>query len=281
MTLDDIDFGALYREHLQQHRLAPKTAEAWDSRAAEYAASHRGAAGRSSYVDDFLALLDLRGARSVLDVGCGPGTLALPLAVRLDAVWALDYSPRMLQQLQQQAQARGVQNVHTVQRAWEDDWADVPVCDVAIASRSTTVDDLEAALLKLQAHARLRVALTYPVGGGFVDPELLRLVGGGVPPVPDHLLLLGLLHRMGQVPTVALIHTPSRLAGCDSFESFLQRLQWSTGELDSAARARVRSWFEADPVRALAGGAPMRWAFVQWDVQGPASPRCTDLRPAV
>ena len=36
MTLDDVDFGALYREHMQRNRLVPKPASAWDTRAADY-----------------------------------------------------------------------------------------------------------------------------------------------------------------------------------------------------------------------------------------------------
>jgi SAM-dependent methyltransferase len=272
VRLEEIDFAAMYREALQRSRLVPKPAEAWDTRAASYAGQHGGAgqpgkAGKSStYVADFIARMNLGGARSLLDVGCGPGTLALPLAARLAEVVALDYSPRMLEQLQAQALAEGVGNVRTVRRAWDDDWSDLPVCDIAIASRSTTVDDLEAALRKLQQHARLRVYLTYPVGGVFVDRELIALSGQAVPEVPDHFLLLGMLHRMGVVPRVDILQTPSRLANCSGFDEFAERLAWSTGPLDAAAQRRLRDWYEADPERAARGGSPMRWAFIGWDV---------------
>ncbi len=265
-----IDYGALYRRHMQHNRLLPKPASAWDSRARDYGRN----AGKSRYADDFLARLPLHGARTLLDVGCGPGTLALPLARRLDRVVALDYSAAMLDQLQARAAAEGIDNIRCLHRAWEDDWSDVPVCDIAIASRSTTVDDLEAALDKLQAHARLHVALTVQVGGAFIDEHIIDALAIDVPRLPDHLLLLGMLHARGVHPRVDFIETPSRLAGAASFDEFAARVAWSTGPFDEAARQRLQQWYEADPARAAKGGAPMRWAFVSWDVAGGRGAQC-------
>ncbi|WP_312257559.1 hypothetical protein [Stutzerimonas nitrititolerans] len=49
---------------------------------------------------------------------------------------ALDYNPGRLNCLQARIDELGLDNVHPLQRAWEDDWSDVPVCDILIASRS-------------------------------------------------------------------------------------------------------------------------------------------------
>lgn len=265
MTLDEIDFGALYREHMQRHRLVPKPASAWNGRAADYGRPKAAGSG-GSYVDDFLARLDLRDVRSVLDIGCGPGTLALPLARRVEQVTALDYSEGMLQQLHERAAEAGVHHIRALHRAWEDDWSDLPVHDLVIASRSTTVDDLEAALDKMARHARLRACFTYPADGHFVGRDILQALQITLPAVPDVLLALGMLRRKGVLPRLDCIEMPSRLAGCASFDEFEQRVTWSTGPIDEAARARLRAWYDADPERAARGGQPMRWAFVSWDV---------------
>lgn len=256
-----IDYAALYRAQMRRRGLVPKPAAAWDARAPEYGRN----GGRSRYVEDFIGKMDLAGARSLLDVGCGPGTLALPLAARLERVVALDYSERMLEQLRLRADEQGTANVEPLLRAWEDDWSDLPVFDVAIASRSTIVDDLEAAIAKLNAHARLRVYVTYPVDGHLLDPELLDLTGTEMPATPDYLLLLGMLRAIGAFPRVDYIMTPNRLAGSAGFDEFARRLSWFVGELDAAATDRLRRWYEADPERARAGGAPTRWVFVGWE----------------
>lgn len=87
-----------------------------------------------------------------------------------------------------------------------------------------------------------------------------------VPRAPPPLWLLGMLHQRGLQPRVDVIETPSRLAGCRDFDEFAQRVAWSTGPFDEAARERLRRWYLADPERAARGGAPMQWTFVAWDV---------------
>lgn len=260
MTLDDIDFAALYREHMQRWSAVPKSSMDWDSRATSYAKN----SGQSNYIEDFIARLDLSGASTLLDVGCGPGTLALPLANRLHRIVALDYSAGMLKSLSERAQTKGITNIETRHLAWADEWIGVPVCDVAIASRSTTVADLGAALAKLTAHARRRVVITYPASGHFIDDQILAVVGVSPLPLPDVLLVLGILRQAGIQPTLDYIATPSRLARCADFDEFALRVAWSAGPLDAAARQRLKTWYEADPQRALAGGRGMRWAFISW-----------------
>src|SRR5690606_39529699 len=132
MTLDAIDFAALYREHLRQSGRSPKSASEWDRRAGDLNRSSQA----SRYASDFICRMSLAGARTLLDIGCGPGTLALPLAARLARVYGPDFSAGMLACLEENARAQGLDNVRGVRRAWEDDWSDVPVCDIVVASRS-------------------------------------------------------------------------------------------------------------------------------------------------
>ena len=40
--------------------------------------------------------MDLEGCATILDVGCGPGLLSVPIAARVKQVHALDYSKGML-----------------------------------------------------------------------------------------------------------------------------------------------------------------------------------------
>lgn len=286
MTLDDIDFAALYRDHMQRHGIVPRPAEAWNQRAPHYgrhgqrAHAERGTDGNGNtgsaaaapltgYAHAFLSRMDLGDAATaatttVLDVGCGPGTLALPLARIVRQVVALDYSPAMLDQLRQNALAQGLDNIHAVHRAWEDDWSDIPVCDIAIASRSTLVPDMGAALRQLDAKARRQACLTYLVGGHHIDPQVQALLDPPPPPMPDHLLLMGMLRQMGRLPSLDFISTPSRLAGATDFADFLSRIEWAQGPVSEAARERLRQWHGADPVRTEQGGAPMRWALIRW-----------------
>lgn len=170
MRLDDLDFGALYREHVARTSGGEKRPEDWDARAPAMRAAVQGGA----YTDAFLARMDLTGCRTLLDVGCGPGTIGLALAPRLEHVHGLDYSRGMLDALEDGARARGLTNVSCILRAWDDPWDGVPVCDLVVASRSTHVMDMEAALGKLDAHARRRVYLTHRAGAARSTPRSRR-----------------------------------------------------------------------------------------------------------
>ncbi|MFC3229649.1 class I SAM-dependent methyltransferase [Marinibaculum pumilum] len=73
---------------------------------------------RTNRAAEILAHLDLRPGMSILDVGCGPGRLALPAAraVAPDGiVVALDLQEGMLARAGERAQATGVGNIRFVQ----------------------------------------------------------------------------------------------------------------------------------------------------------------------
>lgn len=259
MKLAAIDFGRLYRDHLAAANRNPKRADTWDARAADMSRK----ALKSRYVDEFIGRMDLAGARTLLDVGCGPGTIGLPLAERLERVIGLDFSRKMLDELLANAAALGLDNVEALHLAWEDDWSAVPACDIVVASRSTTVEDMEAALHKLNDKANRHVYMTHLVGGRFIDPAVLDVVGRDLPALPDYIYIVNLLYRMGIHPRLDYIETEGRLAGAGDFDAFHARVVWALGELDADETARLRDWYARTP--SPRAGAPMRWAFIAWD----------------
>lgn len=263
MGIDAIDFGQLYREHLAAAGRSGKTAAQWDARAAKA----KDALAHSDYVEAFLARMDLSDCRSVLDVGCGSGALALPLAQRLERVVALDFSAGMLGALRENAKARGIGNIDARLCAWEDDWRDVPVCDIAIASRSTQVADLAAALVRLNAKAAKRVYLTQRVGNQRLDARIPQLLGRNPVGAPDYIYAINILHAMGIHPRLDYIQSGEPEPVRD-FGQLLRLVNWSLGELDEEESRRLRSWFDqiadTDPVLLPA----RRWAFIGWDVAG-------------
>jgi len=53
-------------------------------------------AGKSHYPDEFLKLMSLALEMTILDMGCGGGSLVVPLASKVKKVTAVDFSPNML-----------------------------------------------------------------------------------------------------------------------------------------------------------------------------------------
>jgi SAM-dependent methyltransferase len=92
-------------------------------------AAFRGAApyytvGRPAYspqlCETLRGELGLDGAGRLLDVGCGPGTLALQLAPLFEEVVGLDPEPGMLREARRAARAQGVDHVRWIKGVAED-----------------------------------------------------------------------------------------------------------------------------------------------------------------
>jgi SAM-dependent methyltransferase len=90
----------------------------------------------------------------VLDVGSGPGTFALPLAPHVRSVTALDEAEGMLETLRQECAARGIGNVATVLRRWEDHPRQEGH-DLVLASMNPAIASLDD-LLAMERSARSR-----------------------------------------------------------------------------------------------------------------------------
>lgn len=201
---------------------------------------------------------------TVLDVGCGPGTIGLALAQQVKQVYGLDYSQGMLDAMLENATELQLNNVQPILASWEDDWSDVPVCDIAVVSRASIVADMDDALDKLNRHARKKVYMTQLVGGRFVSREIAELLGREDRSFPDHIYIMNMLYQRNIYPTLDYIESASRLAGGRSLAELIDKVRWSFGELSCDDEAKISAWYQRDPEYAQQGGEPMRWAFMSW-----------------
>lgn len=261
LTIDAIDFGRLYRDHLAACARPPKTARAWDGRAGKL---NRGLK-HSTYAEAFVVRMNLDGATTLLDVGCGPGTIGLRLADRLQRVYGLDFSRTMLDQLLANASAAGLANVEALHLAWEDDWATVPECDLVVASRSTQVADMTAALAKLHAKARRRVYLTHRAGNRSLLPEVLALLRRRPLPPPDYIYIVNILHQMGIQPRLDYIEGDGSPEIAVDADDFVRSVAWSLSDLPDDDAARLRDWYGRVRPESAFVPSPLRWAFISWD----------------
>ncbi|HBG22745.1 MAG TPA: class I SAM-dependent methyltransferase [Peptococcaceae bacterium] len=98
----------------------------------------------TDYTINQLDTLILAPTDSVLDVGCGPGRLAVPIAKRVARVTAIDASDEMLRYCMKNAQEQGITNITPKVLDWSKAVVgeDIEKHDVVIASRSVGLQDL-------------------------------------------------------------------------------------------------------------------------------------------
>lgn len=261
-----IDHMARYRQHLLACGFQAKPASAWDARAAQSSWKRR----HDDYSEAFLARLDLSGVNSVLDVGCGPGLLSLPIAAQVQQVHALDYSQGMLDGLHAAIRAQQVDNIEPHHLSWEDDWSKLPVCDVAIASRSLMVPELERALMKLDAHAAQRVYVSCTTQPRTGVLELAALLGRQWIPMPDHRYVMELLWDMGREPRLDYLPV-SALDQTQTADDLVRQAEQLFGELQMNERSRIAEWHGHSPLNRLGLAPTRRWAFISWETTAQAS----------
>lgn len=273
LAAEALDWNLLWREAMARKDEAADTrtrSDYWDRRAPSFASRCH----ETPYTRTFLDVLGAEPHWSVLDVGCGAGTLAIPLGSRVQSITAMDFSEAMLEQLVLRRDELGLSNIRTLHGGWDDDWdaLGVGAHDVVIASRSLMVGDLETALRKLDRASRLGVYLTAPAGYGPSDRRALEAVGRPSRKGPDYIYVYNLLYQMGIFANITLIRSEEGrpFAGPDEALGFYRTLidglspeedQRLQAYLQRELRLRDGKWY-------LRHQDAIQWALIWWRKNG-------------
>lgn len=124
MTLDsnDIDWNSVWEELYEKNtecRGRGDCASIWVSldRARAFLAQSRE---RPERILQDIEGLPIKADSRVLDIGAGPGTLAVPLAARVASVTAVEPAAGMAEVMSEHALENGVTNLSIVRKRWED-----------------------------------------------------------------------------------------------------------------------------------------------------------------
>lgn len=261
MFLEPLDFAQMYKEHKEQTIFKGKSSSDWDAKSKEVAPSMQN----SSYVDEFISRMDIEGDEVVLDIGCGPGTLAIPLAKKVKTVIAIDFSKKMLNELETFAKKEGVENIITYHLGWDDDWSSLPNVDISVASRSVEVHDIEKALKKMNKISAKACYVTYKAGGSFVDMEILDYIGKSIITKPDFWYIPMLLYKASYLPQIDYITTQKGSIKSTDADSFVNSLIWSLGGLNEVQQEKAKEYFSLFIQSDKQQPKPFTWAFIGWN----------------
>jgi molybdenum cofactor cytidylyltransferase len=267
-----LDWGERVRENREQVdrvREVPDGPDFYAPQAARFVDDPRRAG------DDLLDLLSSLAApgETWLEIGAGAGRYALPLALRVRTMIALDPSPAMLDALRASAREHGISNIRTVEARWPVDPRDgpsLPAADVAlIANVGHDVEPIGSFLDAMEAAARRCVAVLMDRQPAVAaEPFWPPIHGEARVPLPALPELVELLRARGAAPVVTTFARPLRpFPDLEALLAFLRGQLWLApgGEHDR----RLRDLVLADLVP-RAGGVglrsepPMHVGVVRW-----------------
>ena len=266
-TIHDIDWVELRKRAMAQKSRKQKSSKEWDTRANSFAKRVQ----HNDYINLVIEHLPLESGTTLLDIGCGPGTLALPIAEKIKQVTALDFSKKMIELLLEQAQHHAIVNIKALQLAWEDDWeaAEIELHELTLASRSTAVEDLPAALKKLNSYATKAVFLTDRISPTPFEPEAFETVDIEFAPGPYYIYTLNILYDMGITADVRILEF-DKIKTYNSIGDALEGFLWMFDELEDKQLRRLEKYVESISDKMDDGSiivnrkTPPRWALLSW-----------------
>ncbi len=266
-TYADIDWAALRADAMNRKGWKSKGPEEWDGKADSFSKRNQD----SPYSSLFLSHLPLDSSLTVLDIGSGPGTLAIPISTRVKSVSAIDFSRGMLETLDKIAADLQIHNISTIQCAWEDDWTakGIKPHDIAIASRSMGVRDLTAALHKINSYAKKFVFISDRIGDTPFEKNAFNALGRSFEPGPDYIYTLNTLYTLGIYPNVTVLKLDRKTVYTSMAEA-VDSYSWMFRDITPKETLLLEKYISSRIVSAADGKIvverdnPPCWALIWW-----------------
>jgi iron complex transport system ATP-binding protein len=239
----------------------------WDALAEDFERQF----SRSDYRDKVIERIEVAMDATVLDVGSGPGTLALPLARRVKSVTALDASAGMIRVGEARAREEGISNIAFVHMDWNDVVVgeDIVPHDVVVCSRAFCGRNPEESLRKLDQAARSKVYMTLKTGGDgsqrFYEKLYLSL-GMEYVVHRDYIHYYNILYELGITAKVDFITYTDSFRyeeAADAFRVLNSHISVETEDQRRLLMGYVRKNIAANGRFAL--DIESRWAMLSWE----------------
>lgn len=276
MDFNSIDWNAMWQEetrHSHWENLSPK--ELWDKRADKFdkrvnRVKDGEARDKDDYISKMLERIDIRPGWTVLDIGCGPGTLAIPLAKKAESVTALDISSEMLKHLKINADKSSLSNIHYLNSSWQDAFANGQVSshDVVVASRSLMSGNMKDAISNIATITRQAAYLTFPIVHLPFDWEVYRVIGREKKKHPSYIYIYNMLFQMGIQANVEILHSKVKVQ-FPSIEEAMDDLQWRTDPFSPDEKVKLREFLKKKFVEQKESSiftheGKSKWALIWW-----------------
>jgi ubiquinone/menaquinone biosynthesis C-methylase UbiE len=262
-TMGSIDWDKIWQEQMELTSFKGDGVDFWNKMAPRLNSSH---SAEDNYTKEMLQRMALSPELSLCDVGCGTGSMTIPLAERVRRVTALDLSPAMLGYLVKSVLARGSTNIQIVNADFLTvDLSELGSFDIVLASRSLPMGNLRQALVRMNRLANKLCYLTWIARPRETDIMLCEILGVEYHPYPDYPIIANMLYTMGIHANIEIFTVASEQSYTSLDEAVNSSLRGQA--VDSQGRRRLKTFLKERFTfkdgcwrRSFAD----RWALIWW-----------------
>lgn len=277
MDFNSIDWNALWRQESRHSHWKDASAQKalWDRRAESFDKRiNRVKKGdpldKDDYISKMLDRIEVEPGATVLDIGCGPGTLTIPLARKAGSVTALDISSEMLKRLKANADESNLTNIRYLNAPWQEALTDGRAGrhDVVVASRSLMSGNMREAMTRIIEIAGRAAYLTFPIVHLPFDWEVYHAIGRENKKHPPYIYIYNMLYQMGVSANVEILYSRVKVQ-FSGIRDAISDLQWRTDPFTRGEKTKLRRFLEEKfaeqknaPVFTHEGWS--QWALIWW-----------------
>lgn len=210
-TVDSIDWNKLWMDALSAWTNSPELepgrggmgcSNMWNKADAAFQYDQTARLNNCASAKEKIGKMAIKPNYTVLDIGAGPGTLAIPLSGKVKKITAIEPAPGMIECLKTHISKEGIENIVCINKKWEDvSTDDISRHDVVIASFSLYMRDLREALLKMDSFASRHVYIFWNVGRSdwvkYYQKLWPEVHGTDYVPAPEVNYVYNILYNMG------------------------------------------------------------------------------------
>lgn len=254
-----VDWNQLWNRRIRSYRQIHHGwdgDEQWAGREKALAYWRMALETQAERIEKTLGDLPVTTSSRVLDIGSGPGVLAIPLARKIKHVTAVDASDGMIAVLMENASAENLANIACVRKRWEDVSPERDLdgpYDVVLASLSLIMDDLSYSISKMEQVCRGFIYLYWFAGQASWECDY-NILGDLLPAgkrtpqaAPKSELLLKALDQRGIAPNIEAfpyVHIDRFDSFNEAVDYFVFRYGIPADRRNTALRCRVLRMLE-------------------------------------
>ncbi len=225
--LNDINWSYYWQKELKELPPSNKSKD-WDDIAQKFKKWMK----KDDYPKKLLERIKTQPDYSVLDIGCGEGTITLQLAKNVSEVTCIDMSTEMLKLLNQNAEDRGINNLTYLNGDMMDISLDsIGKKDIVIASRCLNgVMEIETILRKINNIGRnVYITLRYSWNDKH-ENDASKIINREYPKYPSYMYVYNILYKMGITANVEKLCCET-LNIYEDIGEVIDRYRWKMGGL--------------------------------------------------